>query len=106
MPGVGGSMVVTKATRYLAERNYYPGGVLYINLSGINNVLDALATITMKLEAISGKPFVRKASLRRLTVEEVIMKLKLFYNTDNVDDLVKNDGQLFVYWINKMLDET
>ncbi len=35
MPGTGKSSVIKKVANYVTDRNLYPGGVLYVNFSGV-----------------------------------------------------------------------
>ena len=59
MPGVGKSFALKNVALYLGERGMYPGGILYANLSGVHNLIDALIVLIQKLEDALGLPLMR-----------------------------------------------
>lgn len=65
MPGSGKSGLMKKVALYLAERNLYPGGILYVNLSGIDCIFDALTLILQRVEYALDNPLKRTISLRK-----------------------------------------
>jgi len=43
MPGVGKSALISKVAHYIADRNLYPGGIVYLNCSGVSKVREMLS---------------------------------------------------------------
>lgn len=50
LPGLGKSSLVKNVSNYLAERNYYEDGILYINFQQENTLTEAIVTILRSLE--------------------------------------------------------
>ena len=50
MPGTGKSSIIKKVALYAADRNLYQGGILYVNLQGVELVADAFGLIIQKLD--------------------------------------------------------
>jgi nucleoside-triphosphatase THEP1 len=53
IPGIGKSTLMRMITNYLAERNSYKGGIVYINMRSVDNIQDA---IILMLNTFSAEP--------------------------------------------------
>jgi len=45
MPGVGKSALISKVSHYVADRSLYPGGIIYLNCSGVSKVREMLSLL-------------------------------------------------------------
>ena len=48
--GVGKSALIQKVTNYLSDRNLYQGGIVYVNLTGVEELKDAYAMLIQKVD--------------------------------------------------------
>ena len=101
MPGTGKSSIIKKVALYAADRNLYQGGILYVNLQGVELVADALGLIIQKLDQVFKNPYKRMQSLKKMRLDEMLFKifdmiktnLKILMVLDNVEDLIQNQGK-------------
>lgn len=45
MPGIGKSSLLKALSNYVSDRNFYPGGLLYVDLNKIETLKDAIDSI-------------------------------------------------------------
>ena len=105
-PGVGKSSLIIKVANYLADRSLYPGGIVYIDLSKIENVKLAFALIIQKIDhTLSfGVQFRKLKSLTALDKKDLFFKLKDSFDgkqktlliLDNLDDLIIHDRNALI----------
>ncbi|CDW87037.1 UNKNOWN [Stylonychia lemnae] len=96
MPGVGKSALISKVVNYIADRNLYPGGIVYLNCQGISKVRELLSLFIQKVEYHHDQTFKRMQSLKGMKSKEIMTKLfsytrsaeKMLFVFDNIDELV------------------
>ncbi|CDW73918.1 sh2 domain containing protein [Stylonychia lemnae] len=92
MSGSGKSTILKKATLYLADRDQFTGGIIYINLSGIQTVIDAIYQIVKRIYNIDELAINQKLELIRYLNHTIQEKetLKILLSTSIYIDGLEN----------------